>query len=271
MVYNPYAIAPYAAGDIHVTLPASEFTSLLKEEYLTCSGIGYASVPKDTLITYTVGAFDAAHTILITNETTADENGYEDNIPYITLDDVKTPVAEWSSWLLNCYLIRQANGRTLLAFENSFMSDDYETFLYDISNGTLEKVDSAYAAISAAGTNTLTLSTHLYVLGTYTGYRTYDISGDSIQPLEEEYYIPSAYSNITTIREFPVTDASGANVLLPVGTTLKPIATDEKSYLKAKDIATDKEYTIYFTKEDYQIIIDGVDEYEYFEMLPYAG
>lgn len=270
-VYNPYEIAPYAAGNFEITLPAAEFEPLLKEEYRTSATTGYAYIPTDEVVTFSNTATGDTHYLSLNIEKVMQSYGSEEEFSYITLNSEKTPVAEWSSWLQNCYLIHQPNGRILLAAENSFMSDDYEMTLFDISNGSLEKVDSVYAAIAAPGVDTITLSTYLYVLGTYTGYRTYDISGNSIQPLGEEFYIPHSYSNLTTIKELPATDSTGAEVLLPVGSVLKPVATDEESYIRLKDIATDSEYTVHFTRDEYHITIDGIDEYEYFEMIPYAG
>lgn len=269
-VYNTYEIAPYAAGTIEIPLPLAEFSGYLKEKYQQREEPGLAAVPFGEPTTVCLDG--VSHTISLENSySTQAPNTFDDNSVTLKLDDTALNMDQYFHWLRNCYVIRQ-DDRTLLMVDGDMASDDYVTVLLDISDGTIRELSSAYASIDTPGVHTALLGIRVDALGTYSSKIHYDISaGNELQPLETEYIIDSAYQNLITKKELPVTGEDGTESTLPVGTSLLPLATDGKSYIRLMDVDTDKEYTVYFTREEYTIMIDDIEEYEYFEMLPYAG
>lgn len=270
MIYNTYEIAPYAAGTIEVSLPLEDFSDYFKADYQIKEEPGLIAVPLGE--TVTVHLNGTAHTILLKDlYSTSTSNTYAENSVTITLDNSSFSMDNYFYYNCDCYMIRQ-DDRILLMLDGDAASDDYVTVLLDISDGTIREVTSTGAAICFPGINTALLSLRLDILGTYSCEVNHDLSkGNELKPLETEYIILNSYQNLVTTRELPVTDADGRERTLPAGTSLIPLSTDGTSYMRFSNAKNKKEYTLNFSRKEYTIIIDGIAEYEYFEVLPYAG
>ena len=119
------------------------------------------------------------------------------------------------------------------------------------------------------------LGTRIDVLGTYTAYSNYILAEDGTLHQEGEWYsIGSTYEThiLTNIRELPVT-VNGQKTVLPAGSKIRLTATDGKGLVRYQRIDSVEEGEIAFTREEdgWSVYIDGVQETEYFEDLPYAG
>lgn len=124
----------------------------------------------------------------------------------------------------------------------------------------------------------MTLRAHLDVLGTYYAYMDYEIgeSGaltqteDVFEILQDGY----AWRVLTTMKELPVT-VDGETTMLPEGSRIRITGTDNEGTASFTDEDTDAAGSILYERGDgddaWTLYIDGVSEYEYFEMIPYAG
>ncbi len=73
------------------------------------------------------------------------------------------------------------------------------------------------------------------------------------------------------VKDLPVTLA-GAETTIPVGSVLKITGTDNAGTAYFR-LDTGETGTISYVRDDeqWQLLIDGLSENEYFEMVPYAG
>ena len=114
----------------------------------------------------------------------------------------------------------------------------------------------------------------VYFLGTYGGLKTYRFAPNHGFTTEDEEYI--LYDNefvLTTTVDLPVT-LEGVESTLPSGSHIVLTATDGESYVKfiiQETGQTGKMEVQRGTEETYKLTINGMDENECFEMLPYAG
>ena len=182
-------------------------------------------------------------------------------------------------WLISCYLVRQSNGKTYLIFDTDYMSADYVTHLYEVTDGKLRRASEPVggACIESVNTDSVLLRETVDVLGTYWPKMLYSI-GETGEMVRQEglYYTDSSESQVmTVIRELPVL-LDGQETTLPAGTRLRITATDNAGTVWFHTEADEQgpggvEGEIHYTRQDYEIMIDGVSEYEYFDMVPYSG
>ena len=182
-------------------------------------------------------------------------------------------------WLISCFLIRQSDGRTYLIFDTDYMSADYVTHLYELTDGELRRASEPVggACIETVSTDSVVLRETVDVLGTYWPKMQYSI-GETGELMRQEglYYTEASENHIMTVmRELPVY-LDGQQTMLPVGTRLRITATDNEGIAwfctetDGQDLSG-VEGEIHYTRQDYEIMIDGVSEYEYFDMVPYSG
>lgn len=278
MIFNPYEIGPYAMGPAFVTIPYADLTGALKEEYLGLSEAGSAVLEpgKSVYLTFADGM---EREVLLSFEV-LDEEMWSTRITLKV--EEQEEVTEGYASVRGARLIRQESGRVYLVYYVDMASDDYVTYVYDITDGKLMQIaeieNSSSLDDGYMNTEVLRVQARLDVLGTYRAPVDYQINEDgTLQQLTEIYELennsPSAL--ITTIRELPVM-IDGEETTLPTGSRLRILRTDLKGTVWFREEETGIEGEIHYTcgsDEDtsWPIYIDGVEEYEYFEMLPYAG
>ncbi|MCD8330880.1 MAG: RsiV family protein, partial [Lachnospiraceae bacterium] len=270
-VFNPYEIGPYAMGTVRVTCPYENISDYMKEDYVGLEGTGSAQFSENTEIKTESGT--------VTVKMEVDED-YGMSPISVCLDEETVSVGEFGSFG-EAYLLQLADGRSFVLLDADYMSDDYVTFLYEITDGSislrssLESVSLERGTVSAGG---MTLVMRLGVLGNYDSLMEYGIGEDgALAQTEEVFEILQdgyAWHVLTVVKELPVT-MNGESAVLPEGS-------------RSRITGTDNAVTAYFTEEDtgdigsisyeygdeenvWELYIDGVSEYEYFEFLPYAG
>ncbi len=198
----------------------------------------------------------------------------------LSLDDMVVEIGEFGR-LGSAYLLGLADGRSFVLLDADYASDDYVTFLYELTDGALveqsrlEDVSLQSATVSA---EQLYLRVHVDVLGSYDAYMNYVIDdAGALQPTSDFYEIPTDDSDwhlLTVAQELPVT-LDGEETTLPAGTQLRIVGTDNQATAYFRVETTGEEGSIAYTRgegdEAYLLYINGVSEYDYFEMLPYAG
>lgn len=208
------------------------------------------------------------------------EEEYETMVPVCV--EVNGQVLETEDrfeWLISCYLIRQSSRKTYLIFDTDYMSADYVTHLYELTDGEFRRASEPVggACIETVNTDSVLLRETVNVLGTYWPKMEYSISETGELTRQEGLYYTEAFESqiMTVMRELPVL-LDGQETTLPVGTRLRITATDNEGIAwfcteTAGQDLSGVEGEIHYTRQDYEIMIDGVSEYEYFDMVPYSG
>ena len=182
----------------------------------------------------------------------------------------------------DAYLLKKEDGRSFVILDADYASDDFVTFVYELTDGTLQERDRLEGVSLQDGTvntETLTLRMHLDVLGTYSSLMNYTIGEDGRLVQGEEFFRiqpdDTGQKMLITVRELPVV-IEGKETVLPKGTRLYITGTDNEgtAVFHNEDTQTDGE--IRYTRGDkgedtWTIYIDGIPDYEYFETIPYAG
>lgn len=267
--YALYQIAPYAAGMPSVTLPYDEFAEYIKEDYRMSGGSFIANVNVNEDFSELVGETGA---VMLTVEY-PDE--FSDAEVTVVSGEQHEAVGTFAR-VADSYVIRRADGRSFLIFDCDYASDDFVTYVYEVTGGAVracDKLEGAAWSGACVGTDRIGLSMHLDVLGTYGGEMIYQLTDDGKLVQTDDIFTVNAFSSLTVIKELPVT-MNGEDATIPVGTKIRITGTDNdgRAYFQ---VDTDNGETgmIEYVRdtEMWQILIDGVSENEYFEMVPYAG
>lgn len=178
--------------------------------------------------------------------------------------------------LVDAYAIRRADGRSFLIVTCDYMSDDYITFVCEVTGGTVRKcceVSSAYPAGAITTTNRLEMVVMLDVLGTYAARMEYILDEEGCLVQAGEIFTIETGSAMTVIRELPVI-MKNQQTSLPVGTQIVATGTNHIDTVYFRVVDSDQTGMISYTidpNESWIHLIGGISEYEYLEMIPYAG
>ena len=273
--YNPYSVAPYATGAPSVTLPYDVFAEYLKEEYTSPCSSMVARVKENEDISRLLGI--DGKVMLVSAH---DEEYGETEVTVVSGDSSET-VGEFSRFLMG-YAVKRADGRSFLVFYCDYASDDFVTYVYEVTDGNVRACDKlegasfegGYSGTSDKfylGTDTLSLYMHLDVLGTYVGSMKYQLTKEGKLLQTEEVFAVDTAFELKVVKDLPVTLA-GAETTIPVGSVLKITGTDNAGTAYFR-LDTGETGTISYVRDDeqWQLLIDGLSENEYFEMVPYAG
>lgn len=277
-VFNPYEVGPYAMGEARVLLPYEEFSEYLKEAYLPDRWEGVYLMPENADVTASLPLSSFSDNAVRLNTERNEE--YDETKIYLTLNGQQTE-PETFARIDKAYLI-STGGFSYVILDGDYASDDFGTFLYDISTGVIRESDylenAGMQTHSVVNTEGLTLRVNLNVLGTYSAQMDYIIDRDGKLVQQEAFFrmIPDSlpYRILTTVKELPAVIEDG-EVLLPVGSRIRITATDNVGIAQFRDEDTKAEGDIRFTRGDGEdawiIYIDGIPDTEYFESVPYAG
>ena len=273
-VFAPYEIGPYSSGNIVVGVPYSQVAAYMKGEYCGLQGECVTMLQADTEASFVSGEF--VRTLEFETRSTGE---YVFNTVFV-VDGKEYPLEDYVC-VETAYLVRRPDDKVFLLYSVDWASDDYETYVYDMTGDEFVQTASVWARIDGKDIrpDALSLTFTLQVLGTHMADMAYILTEDgALEPEEEIFYDISSHSGwagLTTIKELPVI-LEGEQTMLPVGTRLYVTATDNAGTVwfeiaaKNGDIQTGE---IHYVRdaESYLITIDGVSEFDYFEALPYVG
>lgn len=270
VIYNPYEVGPYAMGKAMVTLPYDTFGKYIKEEYLFENSAGLAEVSANVNIGALVGSDQE---VMFSEKVTDSEYGYS-NFSITSGEKVESLCEECSNYMKKCILVKREDGRSFLFISIDVMSDDYISFVYEITNGVItpcEKINDVEFTLEGSSFTKMNAQKHVDALGSYIAQTSYDLHEDGtltasrdIMPILHKTYL------MTVTKELPVS-MDGVDTTLPVGTQLYITGTDEKSIVSFETLEG-KTGTISIEKQDnWGYNIQGISENDYFEMVPYAG
>lgn len=273
--YNLYTVAPYVTGAPSVTLPYDMFSEYIKEEYISpCSSV-VARVMENTDASRLIGADGEVKIASVYDEE------YGTTEVTVVSGDTSETVGTFSQFMMG-YVIKRSDGRSFLVFYCDYASDDYVTYVYEVTGGKVQacdKLDGASfggAYLGGAGkfylgTDKLGLFMHLDVFGSYAGSMEYNLTEDGKLVQAEEIFAVDTLYKLTVAKDLPVT-LEGVETEIPAGSVLKITGTDNAGTAYFR-LDTGETGTISYVRdeEQWQLLIDGVSENEYFEQLPYSG
>lgn len=268
--YGLYTVAPYVTGAPDVTLPYDEFAAYIKEEYTAPCSSGIVRVSANEDFSGLIG--EQGRLVL---EVAQDE--YEQDNVTVVSENASEKVGTFVR-VVDAYVIKREDGRSFLIFVCDYASDDFVTYVYEVTDGRVrecDKLDGAAWSGTCLGTDRIGLSIHLDVLGSYNGKMIYLLTEDGKLSQTEEIFAIDAFpfQVMTVVRELPVT-MEGEETTLPTGSKIKITGTDNAgtAYFQLQS-DTGETGMIKYVRDDaqWQLMIDGVSENEYFEMVYYAG
>jgi hypothetical protein len=219
----------------------------------------------------------------------SDEDGQEENVTVYVLEDVgDRPEIQISvlsggeacavneGFFNAAYYVDFVGGKACVLLSMDAMSDDWWTAVYRMDGGATPVVtDEVSGYVERIDDASVTMVDNIDVLGTYAAQCEFSIGdGLELEPAGDGlWYVREYYEYITAVEELPVEMRSGskytAGTLAP-GTAIQITATDNETvaYFIEQDGSKGR---LRFTREEGTLFIDGMDEWDCFETLPYAG
>lgn len=269
IVIPEYLVGPYSIGTPEIHLSYVDFGHYIKDEYLPESEYCVAILQEN-------------------QELYLKLPGIYEEVPMMLQ-------YEWVDEVLNCSLWLGENERQLGYFdvledayivkngidvyclvEVDMASDDYVTYVYRLTDGVIEEVSMIGASIDQGNINSeeIRMESWVYLLGTYGGMKNYHFDKNRKLITEDEEYqlLNNSYVLKTTVDLPVVLDETES--ILPADSQIILTATDGETYVKFMVQETGQAGTLYVQRgesEDYHVSVNGMDETECFEFLPYAG
>lgn len=282
-VFNPYEVGSYAMGEARVTLPYPDYEAYLSEAYdLTGTDAGpmaaslSAGVPTETASDGEDGESGRLCVFL-------DEQGeYGEGFLSVEYGGKKVRAEEFPmARLVDLYLLRLLDGREFVLFSADYASDDMVTFFYELTEEgpkERERIEGLSVGTGVVNTDSLSMKMHMDVFGSYQSSMDYAVGEDGgLEPQSAFFQVdlknyPS--SILTVSRDIPVW-TEGSEGILPAGSQIRITASDLNGTAVYENMDTQETGEIHYTMGtgDYAWThyIDGVSEFDCFEMLPYAG
>lgn len=277
-IFDPYLLGPYAMGAPEVLVPYSVIEKYINEDVGEILEVDNGRFAENVDLYLNLGKEEYKNYRLCLK--TSRETEDSDLQVALECGDSKLEIGSFGR-IDNSYFLRTTDGRSFVILCMDYASDDFVTYLYEVTNGVLKECDeiNALNLDEVVSPEKIYFGKRLDVLGTYTAVAGYHIDekgklaqDDEIFQIDTDIY---DWNLLTTVKELPIL-VDDEEVLLPVGSKIRVVATDDQSLVYVKVEDTGVEGTISYVRGDgmedvWTIYIDGVSEYEYFEQLPYAG
>lgn len=150
---------------------------------------------------------------------------------------------------------------------------DFDVFTDEIDLGlgawSFNGVDEDYIYSAEDG---IPFSIRTEILGTYFVFNHFTVTKDGIEYLSDEFTYGFAYT-MKLVKELTVTLENGKTVTVPVGAKITPYSTDRATFVKVKlEDGSIGRVEVTFGDPDYHfpVLLNGVQQDEYFDMIPYA-
>lgn len=306
LIFNEYAIGPYAMGSVFIDLPFDTYGSLVKEEYQTQNTMSVHKLSEygNSDLTYRFDADgDGKNEILLVDVINGgNDDAYEQKIsigygPGKKKAKKNSVSLETEIEMDSCYVMKSEGGKYYLCVETTGFNDYHMLYVYDLNVpsegvklvGTAPGAFYSYIPVSSAH---VFLTDRFDVMGTYSGFREcyLDDSG-SFVPYNEEYRVMVADNEVFGMDARKLTLKQDVNVpcysdadnkdidaysVIPAGTELTPYRTDGRSYMTFRmqdGRYIDIEYDTVNDQDDYNSYrrIQGKKEKKILKGIMYAG
>lgn len=271
ITFNEYELLCYAAGDYVVTIPYENMPGF--NEAYKRTDCYFAPLSSWTPMLVDVGNDGTYEEISI-------DCNYEDEYSGMSVDisvaGNKTTVIDYC-YNADGYFLHTKEGKDYVLVCGLSDNDYVMTSLVEIKDGVPSKLTEEGMDILAMSGDKMWTKRKVDVLGSYIGSCTMEIKDGTFSRIEERFEFPTNKDNewywMPTIKELPcklMKDGALEDATLPAGTKICICNTDGESVAGFElEDGTYGEISIDVTSWPHTI--DGVDENEYFDMLPYAG
>lgn len=267
-IYNVYEVGPYTVGIPDVLLPFREFGKYLDPKYVNGQGGILAEIYTNTEFQELLGVNEKVYI-----ETKDD--AYDRLNVSLNYGTKKEEIGDFDHFEKG-YLVRREDGRAFVIFTFDGMSDDYITFVYEITDGNIKKCDELSVAIineEVIAGDKVGLTVRLDVLGTFMCPHIYNLDENGKLVQSEDKFTIKSQNQLEVIKELPVLIGDENTTLAP-GSKIRITGTNnmDEAYFEIPKTG-ETGIIVYEMKEGdvYERLIDGVSEFEYFEMLYYVG
>ena len=299
IMFNPYAIGPYAAGAQHVHIGFLEYPNLFTGTYHAQEG-AYAFQIHGWLDEQIDPDGDGVYEdFAITQE----YEEYDGDMRYAGRISIGVKLGQGSCSLDDVYyyecqplFMHTAEGRNFLYAELGMENDYHMIEVFDLNNpspfwvGTIDAGFAGrwneelelYSREIPADPTALTLVTRMQMLSTYDGRRAYSVNKDGMAMTADHYYFADEESpvKLRTIRPLPVTflKVSGPNDpgtesatgFVPAGQELTIWRTNDTDTIDLK-MGENGIVRVKYDSVGWPRTIAGEEESTFFEQLYYAG
>lgn len=280
-IFQPYELGPYTMGEAFVTLPYAEAEPYLSDSYIlgryhTHMGAGVARIPSGEELSLFLSATDSQQEKF---RLYVDEGEYGPVHLELNHFSIETDPFERIG---DAYLVCQRDGGVFVVFDADYASDDFVTFVFELTEGTIEECDRQEGLSLQGGvlnTDSLRLCMRLDVFGTYRSLMDYSISQEGrLEAFSEWFEIPETsdpWHLLTTVRGLPVW-IEDEETVLPAGSHIRITATNNSSAARFTDKDTGRNGEIRYVRgngeeDSWTIYVNERADYEYFETIPYTG
>lgn len=289
VIFNPYAVGPYAMGSVTVPLPYSAYASYLNQDYTTpeTTSAGNGELAEETVTKIRTSRLEGGAQVNYgdLNVYMDQKNEFGGGTLTIELNEQKEQT-EYFDRLCDSQILYLEDGRVFVLLVADHASDDYELFLYEVTDGKLKMTDQqdnlflGDGSVSAGGRKNgmLMLQKNVNVFGSYQCSMTYSIGDDGKLVPDEEFFQVDIdnypYSVLTVTRELPVS-VNGGQTTLQTGTQIRITGTNDAgiALFETTDgkVSGEIHYTELEGDSEFYHKINGITEDQYFESIPYAG
>lgn len=269
IVIQEYMVGPYTIGAPEIHLSYAEFAPYIKEAYLPGTGDGMAEFAvNQELFLHLAGSYEETPMMLQYEMT-------EEAVNCSLWLGENEKSLEGFAALDDSYLLRNGDEiYCLIGVDKG--SDDYVTYVYRLTEGVIEEVTQMGAAVDSGNVNPekVVMESWVDLLGTYGGVKSYyfDENNEFVTD-DTEYRLHKNHYVLTTVVDLPVV-LEDAESILPAGSHIVLNATDGESYVKFTIQETGQMGILNVQRSEtdyYHVTINGMNENDCFEILPYAG
>ena len=271
LIFNEGIIGPHAVGVIEIPMTLAEGESYIKPEYRNFETAGVYAVQEN--IPLIVKNEEEAFSLMLNVE----EQGYD--LIYSVLSGTNTVDLGHLGYFKDAYYVKKTDGKDYLMFDFDMASEDYTTYLLDVGKDGATKMDTLFSAIDSSfiRSDKFDMEYCVNMLGSYGSEKTYYIDENGMFVTDETEYrlkgdVEDRYE-LKTVTEIPVI-IDGTETILPAGTGLRVIGTDDETYVRVQISETCQMGELKVRRDEemsWRIYIGDVSAENCFEMLPYAG
>lgn len=264
-------LAPHAAGIITFNIPYSQLEGF-DEKYIPDGEFYTADISNMGLADMIDVNGDGADEVVYL-ETTSDEENYTETYTLHVGDDEIT-ISDVDLYYCEPMFVHCSTGNYFMITTSS--SNDWNSIrMYNVDKN-FALVQTLDGHIEEIWNNEAKISYRVDAFGTWTAVKDYTYDGNGFSTSETYDKLqndPRTNGNamgITLLKNLKYTDENGDEATVKKGTVIYPITNYENQLEFVNEDGTIQGYFNY-TYEDGVRYIDGVEEYKYFDNMPYAG
>ncbi len=269
-IFGESELSAYAAGTIEVRIPYEKLEDYLVEKYESYAEQYLLHFAQDEVLY--VGGKTASVAVESNEDTGAEELIFH-------YGNGEFVISEGGSYCTGAHLLYYDDNHTFVLVDIGFDGGDMASCLVWIQDGSATIADMISARAFSNDDITLdgfTLYECVDVLGSYYGSRYYTLESGKFVTEDTDYTFYSADgvepTGLLTIADITVY-VDEEEKTLPIGTTIYGTGCnfDEQKFYFETEYGTTGYLLFEGEKNSGEYTIDGVDQYQVFETLPYAG